>query len=79
MEAGNINLLGLLQIRQPGLGQSPGGRAEPGLEPGLNIVDGGWARGNMFYWGLQIKQIVKILIYWGYFKFVNLGWARCEA
>ena len=29
MEVGNIHLLGLPPIRQPGLGQNPGGPAEP--------------------------------------------------
>ena len=57
MEVGNINLLGLLKICQPGLGQSPGGRAEPSTvragakleEIGSNIAHGGRAKGNMFY------------------------------
>ena len=61
MEVGNINLLGLLQICQPGLGQIQGAelsQAQPGLGPGLkkfglNIAHGGWAKGIM--WGLQIK------------------------
>ena len=68
MEVENINLLGLLQIHQPRLGQSPRvwselSQAQPGLGPGLNkfvvnIVQGGWAKGNMFYF--DCKQFISV-------------------